>query len=593
MATNRFFFRQTPLRIILQKQLHIPLAILVGLFLLGYQELAIAQAPKKEYLTDASTVAKGKQLFLQNCSACHNFSQRGIGPNLGTVTADVSSQWLKTFVRNAPEVIARGDKRAKQLFDEYKQAMPSFQHLANADLDALLAYIHSQHKEPKADVGNEKLGPPLPNPVPAGIAASGLAINLEEVMTAPATAQKIPLARINKMQVMPGQSNRVFLQDMRGTLYEMIGKTLRVFMSIPAERPNFINEPGHATGLGSYTFHPDFQQNGLFYTTHTEKTNSAPADFAYADSIRVGLQWVLTEWKQTDPAATTFSGKGRELLRVNMVTNIHGVQEITFNPLARPGTSDYGMLYIGVGDGGSTENKAYFLCKDPNRVWGKVLRIDPKGSNSKNGHYGIPADNPYAKSTDPATLKEVFCRGFRNPNRISWTPDGTMLISDIGQTQSEELNIGMAGADYGWPEREGTFVINHRGRMDRVYALPANDSESHYTYPAVQYDHDEGNAISAGFVYTGSEAPALRGKYIFGDIVNGRVYCVESNQLKAGKQAAIQELSVRVGGQPTTFQKLTNHAKTDLRFGVGLNGEFYLYTKTDGKMYKLAGCSPE
>ena len=596
MAKNTFVFSQSSLLTVFADLTPHRMAYLIGLLvgLCLFQENSLAQtsqkSPQTAYATNSQTIAAGKLLFQQNCLVCHNFHQRGMGPNLSTVTSDASAQWIKAFIHNAPSVIARGDARAKQLFAEYKQPMPSFEHLKNTDLDELLAYIHSQQRRPTSDT-DERLGPPKLNPIAAGIAPAGLRIDLTEVMTAPATAQKIPLARINKMQVMPGSDNRLFLQDMRGTIYEMVGNSLRVFMSMPNERPNFIDGPGLASGLGSYAFHPDFQQNGLFYTTHTEKANTAPADFAYADSIRVSLQWVLTEWKQTNPAAPTFSGSGRELFRVNMMNTTHGVQEITFNPLAKPGRPDYGNLYIGVGDGGSAENKAYFLCKDPNRVWGKVLRIDPKGRNSKNGRYGIPVDNPYANSSDPGTLREVFCRGFRNPNRISWTPDGTMLISDIGQAQLEELNVGVAGADYGWPEREGTFLINHQGQMDRVYALPANDAG--YTYPAVQYDHSEGNAISAGFVYTGSAAPALRGKYIFGDVVNGRVYCVASSTLRSGKQATMQELTIRVDGKPTTFQTLTNHPKTDLRFGVGNNGDFYMYTKTDGKIYKITGCSTE
>ncbi|WP_420149077.1 PQQ-dependent sugar dehydrogenase [Spirosoma sp.] len=558
------------------------------------QENALAQSPDKPsqtgYATNSQTIAAGKQLFQQNCQVCHNFYQKGMGPNLGNVTADASITWIKSFIHNAPGVIAQGDARAKRLLAEFKQPMPSFEHLKNTDLDALVAYIHSQRRKPANDT-DPRMGPAKLNPIAAGVTSAGLRIDLTEVMTAPATSQKIPLARINKMDVMPGPDKRLFLQDMRGTLYEMVGNSLRSYMSLPKERPNFIDGPGLASGLGSYAFHPDFQKNGLFYTTHTEKAKTAPANFAYADSIRVSLQWVLTEWKQTDPAAQTFSGSGRELLRVDMVSQIHGVQEITFNPHAKPGSPDYGLLYVGVGDGGSTENKAYFLCKDPNRIWGKVLRIDPKGTNSKNGRYGIPADNPYANATDPATLREVFCRGFRNPNRITWTPDGTMLISDIGQAQLEELNVGLAGTDYGWPEREGTFMINHEGQMDRVYGLPAIDSG--YTYPAIQYDHDEGNAISAGFVYTGSAASALRGKYIFGDIVNGRIYCADASTLRAGQQTTMQELSLRVNGKPTTFQALTNHPKTDLRFGVGNNGDFYLYTKTDGKIYKITGCSAE
>ncbi|MGA0555863.1 PQQ-dependent sugar dehydrogenase [Larkinella sp. VNQ87] len=547
-----------------------------------------ASAATGSYSTDPAVLTKGQQLFQQNCTACHNFLQKGIGPNLASVTTEVPQEWVKKFIRNAPDVINSGDARAHALFEEYKQMMPPFTHLKDGDIDALVAYIHSKRKVSTVDAGSELLGAPLADPIPTKIPPSGLRLVLEEVTTAPASADKVPLARINKMQVLPGPKNRVFLEDLRGTLYEMEGNALRPYMSMAKERPNFIHTPGLATGFGSYAFHPDFYQNGLLYTTHTEKANTARADFTYADSIKVTLQWVLTEWKVADPGATTFAGTGRELFRINMVTPIHGVQEITFNPLAKRGSADYGMLYIGIGDGGATENGFYFICKDRNRPWGKVLRIDPQGKNSKNGKYGIPVHNPFVK--DPKALPEIFCQGFRNPNRISWTPDGKMLISDIGQAQSEELNLGVAGADYGWPEREGLFVMNYRGRMDRVYALPANDASFKYTYPVALYDHDEGNAFSAGFVYPGTAIPALTGKYIFGDIVLGRVFFVDSDQLQLGKQTPIQELAVEVGGKPATFQQLSGSKKTDLRFGLGLNNEFYIYTKADGRIYRIKDC---
>ncbi|MCY7351685.1 MAG: PQQ-dependent sugar dehydrogenase [Cytophagaceae bacterium] len=545
------------------------------------------------YATANPILAKGQQLFQNNCSACHNFKQKGIGPNLAEVTSVVSADWLKKFIHNAPEIISRGDVRATRLLEEYKQVMPAFTTLSDADVQAIMAFIHRNQKAEPSSAEIEKLGVAVKDPIPAKIAESGLRLSLEEVITAPASARKVPLARINKMLVLPGKTNRLFIEDLRGTLYEMVDNQLRVFMEMARERPGFIPIPGLGTGFGSYAFHPDFYTNGLFYTTHTEKANAAPADFAYADSIKVTLQWVLTEWKLPDPTATVFSGTGREMLRVNMVSPIHGVQEITFNPGAKPENPDYGLLYVGVGDGGATENGYPFICNDPRKIYSSVLRLDPRGTDSKNGRYGIPVSNPYAQDEDPATLGEIYCRGFRNPNRICWTPDGKMLITDIGHANAEELNLGLAGADYGWPEREGNYVMYYRGRMDKVYNLPKNDPTLKYTYPVAVYDHDEGNAFSGGFVYSGPDIPLLTGKYIFGDIVNGRVFYVENSQLQLGKQAPIQELAIEVGGKVANFQELSGSKKTDLRFGVGLNNDFFLYTKADGKIYKVKGCLRE
>ncbi|MES2809113.1 MAG: cytochrome C, partial [Bacteroidota bacterium] len=95
------------------------------------------------------------------------------------------------------------------------------------------------------------------------------------------------------------------------------------------------------------------------------------------------------------------------------------------------------------------------------------------------------------------------------------------------------------GFDYGWPEREGTFILNFAGKKSAIYNLPAHDNPK-YTYPVAEYDHDEGNAISGGFVYNGSIAQ-LKGKYIFGDIVKGRMFYVNYNDLKLGRQAEIKE----------------------------------------------------
>ena len=100
-----------------------------------------------------------------------------------------------------------------------------------------------------------------------------------------------------------------------------------------------------------------------------------------------------------------------------------------------------------------------------------------------------------------------------------------MYINDIGQAQIEEVNIGVAGANYGWRVREGTFATAFGiggVRPNPVYPRP-EDTQS-FTYPVAQFDHDEGNAISSGFVYEGSAIPQLLGKYVFTDMVTGLLH---------------------------------------------------------------------
>jgi glucose/arabinose dehydrogenase/cytochrome c551/c552 len=565
----------------------------IGIFGLLFLQMpgAFTQTVSARYSKDKTVIAHGQSVFQQKCAACHNFKQQGIGPNLSGITDAMPAAWISDFINNSQLLVKKGDKRAVAVFNKYKVPMPSNPDIDAADMNALLSFIDT-HKKSTADLAKldktaAGLGPVKVDPVPAKIPKGGLALLLQEVITAPPTAEKVPLARINQMTVLKGERERVFLADLRGKLYLLRDDTLQEVMNIGKMRPAFIHTPGHGSGLGSYAFHPDFNTNGLLYTTHTEKAGSVKADFSYDDSIRVGLQWVVTEWKISKPLSDTFAGEPRELFRINMPSEIHGMQQIIFNPLATRDSADYGLLYIGIGDGGSAESGYSSLCNSNTKLWSSVLRIDPAGTNSANGKYGIPAINPFANNKVPGAAGEIFARGFRNPNRISWSPDAKMLISDIGLNNIEELNIGIAGADYGWPAREGTFLLNYKGRMNVVYNLPAGKTK--YINPVVQYDHDEGNAFSAGFVYTGSIS-LLRDKYIFGDIVRGRVFYVENASLVQGRQATIKEFNLVFNNEPSNFLEVTKNAKADLRFGVGANNELYLFTKTDGKIWVVKDC---
>lgn len=539
------------------------------------------------YSSDPEILSIGQQLFENNCSSCHNFSQRSIGPSLQNATTDLPAEWLRKFIQNAPEMITSGDLRASMLFKEYKQVMPPFPSLNARQVDAILAFIHKNQKLVPAP--QETSSSFLKDPIPSSIPLTGGQLHLQYQSTAPATGTKAPLARINKMQSLKGKHERLFVVDLEGILYEIKDKEWKVAMNIRKLRPHFVSSPGLGTGFGSFAFHPEFHKNGLLYTTHAERVDSIPGDLRLVDSTKVRLQWVLTEWKIRDPLVTPFIGKGRELLRIDMPTISHGVQEITFNPLAQKGQKDHGLLYIGVGDGGAGEKGYYKLCNSNKGALSSVLRIDPLGHNSANGRYGIPPGNPYADEKDPLVVKEIFCRGFRNPNRISWTPDGKMLICDIGQSNIEEVNLGTAGADYGWPEREGTFLVNPRRDISKVFPLPGNEPPKKYTYPVLQYDHDEGRAISGGFVYDGSAIPSLKGKYVFADITNGRFFLTENHQLKQGELAPIKELEIWIDDELTTFQKINGTAKPDARLGVGPGGELYVFTKANGKLYKVVG----
>lgn len=562
--------------------LFLVLAVLSCLSSCSFRQADASGSDQHAISTDPATIALGQNTFSQNCSACHSFSNDGIGPQLGGITSAVSVDWIKSFIRDPEAVIESGDERATVLYEKYKTIMPSFAGYTDEQINSIIAYLHTQKGKKRKPDHPDALKDPIPEP----IVMSDLVVDLEPVTQIPASSQEGQLTRICKLDHLPG-SHALFIVDLRGKLYRLQNNRPELYMDMTALRPNFIHKPGLATGFGSFAFHPEFQQNGLLYTTHVESAGSGKADFTFHDSIKVTLQWVLTEWKTQTPKTFPFKGEGRELFRINMVGSYHGVQEITFNPVSRPGDEDYGLLYVGIGDGAAVEKGYPFLAHSTNRIWGTIIRIDPARSNSANGKYGIPKTNPFVDHDDPNTVREIYAYGFRNPHRISWSREGQMLASNIGHHHIEALNIILPGHDYGWHIREGTFVMDANANMSNVLPLPQDDAKYNVTYPVAQYDHDEGNAISGGYEYWGTAIPELNGKYLFGDIVKGRLFYVEMKDLKLGSQAKIKEWNITLNGSPRTLTELCGAKKVDLRFGRDHAGEIYIMTKPDGKVYRL------
>jgi hypothetical protein len=162
-----------------------------------------------------------------------------------------------------------------------------------------------------------------------------------------------------------------------------------------------------------------------------------------------------------------------------------------------------------------------------------------------------------------------------------------MFVSMVGHGNIESLYLIVPGHDYGWPIREGSFVVNPYGDLNKVYPLPANDSIYHITYPVAEYDHDEGKAICGGYEYWGNEVPELKGKFLFGDIPTGRLFYVDMGDIKLGKQAPIHEWKISFNGEQKSLKDLCGSDRVDVHFGRDAKGELYILTKADGKMYKL------
>jgi hypothetical protein len=301
-------------------------------------------------------------------------------------------------------------------------------------------------------------------------------------------------------------------------------------------------------GLQSIAFHPDFNRTdqpgyGKIYATFLATRPSNPAGYNYLGSSVAGSnafpEGVLAEWSYNHGAGTF--GSYRELFRTKMPVNDHPIKQARFNSLAVPGDEDYGLLYMTHGDSNQQHSPGNFPSLLDNAL-GKMIRINPLQDGAN--RYTIPATNPFAASSDPNVLKEIYAYGFRNPHTYSFNRDDNgqvrLLVGDIGRANIEEINIVENGGNYGWASRDGTFVHTQVADPDPnggyylgVAPLPANEGTvvdqygRQNIYPVAQYDHDatagtrsNDSAIASGFVIRNGSDPNLHNQLFFSDFAN-------------------------------------------------------------------------
>lgn len=431
---------------------------------------------------------------------------------------------------------------------------------------------------------SQPVADPAPTPTP-----SDLTLVLEEFATIPASsAPPAPTTRIVYLNEIPDASGRLVVPDLNGKVWLLVNGQPIEFMDFEDQFRDFATAPGIGTGLAFVAFHPDFANNGLFYSAHSESgialTTKTP-DFPYPAEVL--LQGVVTEWKMDDPTSYRFSGTHRELIRIGLLRDNHGMQQLGFNTTSQPGETDYGMLYIAMGESERPDNWSD-APQNLSMPHGKIMRIDPLGNNSANGQYGIPADNPFVDTE--GAMGEIFAYGMRNPHRFSWdSATGKMYVGMLGESTLEMVFELEAGDNLGWNQREGHFLFN-KADPANVYPLPESD-DFDYVHPVAVYDHDDGNAIVLGFPYRGAAVPELQGKLILGDIRHGHIRYVEIDDMQRGQAPAeiFEPILLDGDGNQTTMKELSGNApRVDLRFGLDADGEIYVLSKANGKIWKIA-----
>jgi glucose/arabinose dehydrogenase len=183
-----------------------------------------------------------------------------------------------------------------------------------------------------------------------------------------------------------------------------------------------------------------------------------------------------------------------------------------------------------MGDGGSG-NDPNCNAQNTGTLLGKLLRLDVDQNLNTSPYHGIPASNPFLGI---AGRDEIWAYGLRNPWRFSFDrQEGDLWIADVGQGTREEIDWQPAssagGENYGWKVREGTLCTGQTGGCSGAgVTLPACASPP-LTDPVHEYlTHVNGTcAVIGGFVYRGSEIPALVGKYVFGDFCSKDVWAYD------------------------------------------------------------------
>ena len=259
---------------------------------------------------------------------------------------------------------------------------------------------------------------------PTAITFGGASARIIPFATVPDSSPGSP-ARLSVLTRDP--SGRLFVNDQRGPLYVLPsgGGVASEYLDLRDFSELAVISTSEA-GFQSFAFHPSFADSdspgfGRFYTMHSSSGTAASPDFDPGGNT--AFHSVLLEWRAGTPSAAEFEAADaqtpfREILRLKQPFGNHNTGLIAFNPLASPTGTDFGNLYIAVGDGGSGGDPQD-NGQDPGNPFGALLRINPLRNDSANGRYGIVSANALASDNDPSTLAEIYAYGLRNPQRAA------------------------------------------------------------------------------------------------------------------------------------------------------------------------------
>ncbi|MCX6125923.1 MAG: PQQ-dependent sugar dehydrogenase [Proteobacteria bacterium] len=242
-------------------------------------------------------------------------------------------------------------------------------------------------------------------------------------------------------------------------------------------------------GLLGMVFHPKFKFNRRFYLNYTPRGTPSYNRVA-------GWIWPVGGIPHEE----------RVLIDVPDPYPNHNGGQLAFGP--------DGYLYVGYGDGG--------WMNDPGRngqnlktLLGSMARIDVDEGASESRPYGIPKDNPFLNK--PGARPEIWAYGLRNPWRYSFSARGQLVVGDVGQDAHEEVTYLASGDNAGWSIFEG----------NNCHEENTGCSRAGMRFPITTYGRDDGQSITGGYEAADDRIPTLKGNYVFGDFVFGRILAME------------------------------------------------------------------
>jgi glucose/arabinose dehydrogenase len=329
-------------------------------------------------------------------------------------------------------------------------------------------------------------------------------------------------------------SDRLFVTEKAGRIRVIDGSGVlpTPFLDISS----LVGSGGSEQGLLGLAFSPHYAQNRRFFVNYTD---------VHGDSVVARYQ-VSDDPNAADPASAT------QILFVGQPAANHNGGNLVFGP--------DGYLYIGFGDGGGGGD-TYGNSQRSDVLLAKMLRLDVDGGDP----YAIPPDNPFVNT--PGMRPEIWAWGLRNPWRYSFDREtGDLYIADVGQNANEEIDFqpaGQGGQNYGWNVMEGFHCF--RGQ---------NCEQSGFTLPIAEYDHGQGCSVTGGYIYRGSQQPALTGQYLYADYCSGRYWA-----------------AWRTDDGAWHTQVVANTQTHPSSFGEDESGEVFVSDLSSGTIYRVVAAS--